>query len=87
MVDQVALVDALRNKRIAGAALDVMAVEPVPAGDPLLTLDNVTLTPHIGSASIATRTRMADLAVENILAYFEGRVPPTCLNPEVLSRR
>ena len=66
VVDQVALVNALRTRQIAAAGLDVFEQEPLPANDPLMHLDNVVLLPHIGSASIATRTRMAVLAAENL---------------------
>ena len=75
---------ALRDKVIAGAALDVTDPEPLPADDPLLTLDNCLVVPHVGSASIATRTRMATLAAENIAAFLSGQRPPTPVNPEVL---
>jgi phosphogluconate 2-dehydrogenase len=78
------LVQALRERRIAGAALDVFAVEPIPAGDPLLQLDNVIVTPHLGSASVQTRTKMTDLCVDNLLAFFRGEPPLTPVNPEVL---
>lgn len=84
LIDQAALVEALAGHRIAGAALDVAAVEPVPPGDPLLALGNLVITPHTGSATIETRTKMADLAVENLIAFFERRKPPHCVNPEVL---
>jgi glyoxylate reductase len=84
VIDQTALVEALRERRIAGAALDVTAVEPLPADDPLLSLDNVIVTPHVGSATVATRIRMADLAVENLVAFFRGERPRYCVNPEVL---
>jgi glyoxylate reductase len=84
LVDQQALVEALAAHRIAGAGLDVAVVEPVPVDDPLLALDNVVITPHIGSATIETRTKMADLAVDNLIAFFEGRRPPHCVNPEAL---
>ena len=84
IVDARALYEALRNKVIAGAALDVTDPEPLPADDPLLTLDNCLVVPHVGSASIATRTRMATLAAENIAAFLGGRRPPTPVNPEVL---
>ena len=84
IVDARALYEALRNKVIAGAALDVTDPEPLPADDPLLTLDNCLVVPHVGSASIATRTRMATLAAENIAAFLSGQRPPTPVNPEVL---
>ncbi len=73
VVDEAALVEALRSGAIGGAALDVYAAEPLAPSSPLLELDNVTLLPHLGSASVATRTRMADLAVENLLAGLAGR--------------
>lgn len=86
IVDQQALYQALHDGVIAGAALDVTDPEPLPKSDPLLTLDNCFIVPHIGSASIATRTRMATLAAENIAAFLSGRRPPTPVNPEVLER-
>jgi glyoxylate reductase len=86
IVDQRALYEALRNGLIAGAALDVTDPEPIPLADPLLSLDNCLILPHIGSASIATRTRMATLAAENIAAFLAGHRPPTPVNPEVLEK-
>jgi len=83
VVDEAALVAALREGRLAAAGLDVFTDEPLPPGHPLLALENVVLTPHIGSASVATRARMADLAVENLLAGLAGRRLPRCANPEV----
>ena len=81
VVDEAALVDALQAKRIAGAGLDVFEEEPkIHPG--LLELENVTLTPHIGSASRATRLRMATRAAENCVAALEGRRPPNLVNPE-----
>lgn len=76
VIDQIALVDALKNGVIAGAGLDVYEQEPLPLSDPLLTLPNVVLLPHIGSASIATRTRMAVLAAENLVAGIKGQPLP-----------
>jgi glyoxylate reductase len=85
IVDEKALVRALEEKRIAGAALDVYENEPTvePA---LIHLPNVVLTPHVGSAALDTRTRIALIVVENILAVVEGRRPPNLYNPEVYSR-
>ena len=83
IVDEKALVEALRQKRIAGAGLDVYEDEPELAPG-LAELDNVVLLPHLGSASIATRTRMATLAAENLLAVLEGETPPNVVNPEAL---
>jgi glyoxylate reductase len=85
VIDQAALVRALHEGWIAGAALDVAAVEPIPDGDPLLTTPNLVLAPHIGSASITTRSRMASMAVENLLAALRGERMPHCVNPEVYS--
>ena len=76
VVDQAALVEALRDGRIR-AGLDVFEDEPLPAGDPLTTLDGVVLTPHIASAGRETRRRMAELAVDNLLAMAAGGAPPS----------
>jgi glyoxylate reductase len=86
VVDEAALVEALKEGRIAGAGLDVFEEEPrVHPG--LIGLPNVVLAPHIASGSLETRLKMATLAVENCLAVLEGRTPPTPVNPEVSSRR
>lgn len=82
VVDQAALVRALREGWIAGAGLDVAAVEPIPAGDPLLSAPNCVLLPHIGSASHATRERMAEMAVDNCIAGLRGERLPNCVNPQ-----
>jgi phosphoglycerate dehydrogenase-like enzyme len=76
IVDEAALAAALARGRLAAAALDVFANEPLDPASPLLRAPNLLLTPHIGSASIATRTRMADLAVENLIAGLAGRPLP-----------
>lgn len=85
MVDTDALYEALASGEIAGAALDVTDPEPLPADHPLLTLDNVVVVPHIASASLKTRTAMAVLAAENIVAVLNGEPPKTPVNPEVLA--
>ncbi|OZM55960.1 D-glycerate dehydrogenase [Lottiidibacillus patelloidae] len=72
VVDEAALYEALVNKEIAGAGLDVFEKEPIQTTHPLLSLKNVVALPHIGSASVATRWKMGELAVENILAVLQG---------------
>jgi glyoxylate reductase len=85
IVDEAALVEALKNGTIAGAGLDVFEREPeVHAG--LLELDNAVLAPHIASASLDTRNAMALMAAENIIAALKGEMPPNCVNPEVFRR-
>jgi glyoxylate reductase len=86
IVDQDALTGVLRAGRLAGAGLDVTDPEPIGANDPLLRLPNVVITPHIGSASHATRLKMAELAVDNVIDVFEGRHPRHCANPTVRLR-
>ena len=75
VVDQDALIAALREGRIAGAALDVTDPEPLPLDNPLYSFPNVVITPHIASASLATRARMAEMAAANIIAVLAGRPP------------
>lgn len=76
VVDTVALAEALAARRIYAAALDVTDPEPLPRDHPLLKLDNVTITPHLGSATEQTRRRMAEMSVENLMAGLEGRPLP-----------
>lgn len=83
VVDQAALYRALRDGVIAGAALDVTDPEPMPADDPLLTLESCLVVPHIASASRATRGRMAAMAAANLLAGVRGERLPTPVNPEI----
>ena len=83
VVDHDALYEALQQETIGGAALDVTEPEPLPASHRLLTLPNCLVIPHLGSASTATRSLMADMAVENVLAGIRGERLPHCVNPEV----
>jgi len=87
LLDEEALARALASGALAAPDLDVVAGEPLSPESPLLELDNVVLSPHIGSGSVATRRRMAELAVENLLAGLEGRPLPHCVNPAVSGRR
>ncbi len=81
IVDQRALYQALKEGRIAGAALDVLEQEPPPPDEPLLTLPNVIVTPHIGTATRETRLAMIELAVQNLLALLTGRPCAYVVNP------
>lgn len=86
-VDPKALYEAVANKSIAGAALDVTDPEPIGLDDPLLTLPNVLISPHIASASSATVRKMGQMAAANIMAALEGNPMPSCVNPEAVERR
>ncbi|HVH30568.1 MAG TPA: D-glycerate dehydrogenase [bacterium] len=86
VVDQAALAEALASRRIFAAGIDVFEQEPISPDDPLLKLDSVVVVPHIASASIPTRIRMATLAAENLVAVLQGKRPPNPVNPEVLSK-
>ena len=83
VVDEAALAEALENKKIAGAALDVFEHEP-KVNPALLMRKDVILTPHIASASVETRTKMAVMAANNVVALFEGRRPPNAINADAL---
>ena len=87
IVDPDALHRALADRQIWGAGLDVFEVEPVPADHPLLRLDNIIVAPHIASASVETRAKMALMAVDNLLAALGGQRPPNFVNPDVWERR
>ena len=86
LVDTEALVSALREHRIAAAALDVTDPEPLPPIHPLYGLSNCIIVPHIGSATQQTRRNMAKMACENLLAGLRGEQLPHCVNPEVYSK-
>jgi len=83
VVDPDALCTALKEGQIGYAALDVTEPEPIPADSPLLALDNIIVVPHIGSASVATRGKMAQMAAENLIAGLKGERLPNFVNPEV----
>jgi len=87
IVDEKALYNALKEGWIAGAALDVFEQEPTPTTNPLLKLVNVVAAPHISSASYETRSRMAEMVAENLIAFFEGKTPPNLVNPEVVKTK
>jgi phosphoglycerate dehydrogenase-like enzyme len=87
VVDQKALYRALSEGWILGAGLDVTDPEPMPVDEPLLTLENALVVPHIASASRDTRAKMAIMAAENLLAGVRGDRLPTPVNPEVYEGR
>ena len=86
VVDQQALYIALKEQWISYAALDVTDPEPLPMDSPLLQLENLVITPHIASASHATREKMATMAAENLIAGLKGERLPNCVNPDVYKR-
>ena len=83
-VDPAALYEALSTGKIAGAALDVTDPEPIPMDDPLLTLPNLVVTPHISSATSATVRGMGMMAAANIVEALTGKPMTSCVNPEAL---
>jgi glyoxylate reductase len=85
VVDEAALVAALENKKIAGAALDVYENEPFI--HPGLKRNNVVLAPHLASASLETRSKMATMAANNMVALFKGQRPPNMLNPDIFKKQ
>jgi glyoxylate reductase len=87
VVDQKALYEALKSNTIFAAGLDVTETEPISPDDPLLTLDNVIILPHIASGSYITREKMAVMAVDNIIAGLHGEKLPECVNPEVYGKQ
>ena len=87
VVDERALLEALTDRRIAGAGLDVYDVEPMPRDHPLLRLDNAVLTPHLGYVTGETYRIFFRQVVENVATYLDGRMPPRCINPEAAAGR
>jgi phosphoglycerate dehydrogenase-like enzyme len=84
LLDEEALVNALRENRIRGAALDVFQTEPLPLDHPLRSMENVVLTPHMGYVTAESYDQFFGQAVDNIEAYLDGRVPAGAINPEVV---
>jgi phosphoglycerate dehydrogenase-like enzyme len=87
VVDTAALVRALSEGWIRAAALDVTDPEPIPPDHPLVSLPNCVVVPHIASATVSTRERMATMAAENLLAGLQGERLPYCANPDVYTAR
>lgn len=83
VIDEKALLKALKEGWIAGAGLDVFEQEPTPQQSSLLELENVVVAPHISSSSYQTRSKMAEMVAENLTAFFEGRTPPNLVNRDV----
>ena len=81
--DEDALAEALRQKRIAGAGLDVWEEEPPPSSHPLMKFDNVLVSPHTAGATIESRENMSRFAAEQVLDILDGKRPPRLINPEV----
>lgn len=84
VIDEKALINALKNKVIRGAGLDVFEVEPLPASSPLCTMDNAVIFPHIGSATAETRLAMANCAVDNMINALQQDISKNCFNGEAL---
>lgn len=87
VVDEVALVDSLRSGQLYAAGLDTMAIEPLPSNSPLLHLDNVVLTPHVGGSTPAALAAMARNAATNVLDFLDGKPVPrtSCVNADLLA--
>ncbi len=85
VVDEKALYKALKEGWIAGAGLDVFEQEPTPQSNPLLSLDNTVIAPHISSASYETRSKMAEIVAKNLVAFFSGELPPNLVNKSVVN--
>ena len=84
LVDEAAVARALAEGRLAGAALDVFEVEPLPADSPLLGLDNVTLTQHVAGVTVESMRAMTAMAVDSVVRVLRGEPPVSCVNPEAL---
>jgi glyoxylate reductase len=87
IIDEKALYKALKDGWIAGAGLDVFEQEPTPTDNPLLTLDNIVVAPHISSSSFETRSKMATMVAENLVSFLEEKIPPNLVNKDVVKVR
>jgi glyoxylate reductase len=87
IVDPQALYEALKDKRIFGAGLDVTDPEPLPLDSPLLTLENIVVVPHVASASTTSREQMSWMAAQNLVAGLKGERLPNCVNPQVYAQK
>ena len=87
VINEKALIQALTDGKLRGAGLDVWDPEPPSPDNPLLSMDNVVALPHIASASIETRTKMIEMAVENLTSILAGRIPPHLVNKDVINVR
>ena len=87
IVDPEALYDALKERHIFGAGLDVTDPEPLPLNSPLLRLDNIIIVPHVASASQTSREQMSCMAAQNLVAGLKGERLPNCVNPQVYARK
>ena len=83
LINEDDLFDALKSKAIAGAALDVLTVEPIPPDNPLLDLDNIILTPHLAGASNEVKKETSRMMAESLKGYLDHRIPDNVVNPEV----
>ena len=87
VIDQKALYESLKRTQIWGAAIDVTEEEPIPMDDPLLTLNNIIITPHMGTQTKETGIKMSVLAVENLIAGLKGKPMPSCVNCHLLGKK
>ena len=87
LVDEAALVEALGSGRLAGAALDVYEVEPLPAGSPLRDFDNVFLSPHIGGGTLEAEARVLEMVGANLLRMLDGEPPVNVVNAVLVAQK
>lgn len=85
--NEIDLIDALSNDIIWGAGLDVTNPEPMKADNPLLSMENVCILPHIGSATVEARNKMSEMAAENVISFYKNNTIPHLVNPEVLNKK